>query len=381
MGFYRVFHINEFPTDRIYVLLDGKFHKNFFAFLNVSYSFKELNKLLDHKLNYNTFKHWRQRYSKSNNKIYFIPLWFFVRSSELFQEYSIAEFERNIIAFKGPSSSSAIWNPTLPLIEDSRLLKVLAHILGDGHAGGGFGTKLPKGKTHSEYRNFNGALLDSFSKDVQCFGRVSLNVDYTHGHVIFPNSISYILEHIYKIKFDTFNSKLPNDIYSLDNIVIAGFIRAFADDEGHVYDNCIEIYSANKHLLFDIYKLINLKFSAFNLSKFKINNSAGKNPKYYFSIKSMKLYYYLIGFDHDGKLDDLKFNIDRKKPITGPIGKSRSMILRYLTNKNLTAKEISRKLGIAHSGALWHLNRLKDEGKVRIINKAKYDANFWTIVE
>ncbi len=380
---YRNFHANEFPTDRIYILLDEKFHNHVFNKLKRTYSFTQLNHLCNSKLNQSTLKRWRLNKFKFHDKtkIRFIPLWFIIKISEILKEYPIGLLERNIIAYKGPSSSSVIWNPRLPLQEDSRLLKILAHILGDGHAGGGFGSKLPKGKTHSEYRNFNKNLLETFFRDIQCFGDVPAHINYNHGSVIFPNSISYILKHIYKINFDSFSSRLPKDLNLLDNKLISYFIRAFADDEGHVYDNSIEIYSANRYLLFEIYKILKLKFPEFNLSKFKINSSSGRNPKYYFSIKNMKLYHDLIGFDHDGKAEDLRFNINREKPITGPIGKSRSMILGYLKYNVLTAKEISRNLHIAHSGALWHLNRLKDDGKVRIINKSKYNANLWALVE
>ncbi len=248
----RKFHINEFPTDRTFILLNKEFHKEIFDYIEINYEFEELNnKFFHNKLNWNTFKRWKYRTKKPGNKIpQFIPLWFITKIPKISQDYhSIEQIEANIPAYKGPSSSSIIWNPKLPLVEDRRILKILAHILGDGHAGGGFGSGLPKGKTHSEYRNYNNGLLDQFVKDIQVFGGVHTTTSYSHHHVMFPNLISYFLEYFYKIKTNTFDSKIPDYLYNLDKEVVAGFVRAFADDEAHVYDSNIEFYSSNKCLI------------------------------------------------------------------------------------------------------------------------------------
>ena len=143
----RKFHINEFPTDRTFILLNKEFHKEIFDYIEINYEFEELNnKFFHNKLNWNTFKRWKYRTKKPGNKIpQFIPLWFITKIPKISQDYhSIEQIEANIPAYKGPSSSSIIWNPKLPLVEDRRILKILAHILGDGHAGGGFGSGLQR---------------------------------------------------------------------------------------------------------------------------------------------------------------------------------------------------------------------------------------------
>ncbi len=136
---FREFHLNQFPVDRIFVFLEENFHKKLFNRIS-QYKFKEFNKIFfNDNLNWNTFKQWK-------NKRHFTPLWFIIKITEIFTDFSIYEFEKNINAYKGPSTSAVIKNPNLPLKEDTRLLKIVAHLIGDGSVGGGFGSNLPKGK-------------------------------------------------------------------------------------------------------------------------------------------------------------------------------------------------------------------------------------------
>lgn len=378
----REFHINQFPVDRIFVSLEENFHKKLFDRIK-KYKFKEFNKLhFDNKLNWSTFKQWKKRKTdlKIRIKLHFIPLWFILKLSEIFPEFSIEDFEKHIVAMKGPSSSSIIYNPNLPLPEDNRLLKIIAHLLGDGHVDGAFGSRLSKGKSHSEYRNYNPVMLDSFEKDLQVFGQVKLSKDYEHGHVIVPNLIGYILEHIYKIKFDCHNSKVPESLFELVKELVASFLRAFGDDEGHVYDSSIDYYSTNKELLSGILFLMNNKFPDIKTSEIKINSNIKKDHhsiKYYFTIynNSQKEYLKLIGFDHKQKEEDLIFNISRKGIRNY---KPKEMILELLRNNTLTAKQISRIIGIRHSSILEHLSELKNLGKVIVVKKEHW-TNFWTM--
>ena len=366
---FREFHINNFPVDRIFVSLEENFHRKLFTKLR-GYKFKEFNNyFFNNNLNWSTFKQWK-------NQNHFIPLWFIIEISIRFPEFSILNFEKNIASYKGPSTSAIIKNPNLPLKEDSRLLKIVAHLIGDGSVGGGFGSKLLKGKQHSEYRNFTSGLLDSFEKDLSVFGEVPATKNYKHGSLIIPNSIGYILEQIYQIKFDTFNSRVPKDLFNLPREVVASFLRAFADDEGHVFDSSIEYYSNNKYLLTDILILMNRVFPEINTSGIKLNTKAGKNIKYYFKIynDSQEEYLNLIGFDHKQKREDIIFNINR----TGNRNKNpKDKISNLLKNNKLTAKQISRIIGIRHSSVLEHLNELREVRKVEIVKKEHW-TNYWT---
>jgi predicted transcriptional regulator len=258
------------------------------------------------------------------------------------------------------------------------LIKIVAHLLGDGHISGAFGTGLPKGKTHSEYRNFSLELLDSFERDLSIFGEVPITKNYQRGSLIIPNLIGYILIHLYNVKFDTFNSRVPKRLFELPKELVASFLRAFGDDEGHVYDSSIDYYSTNKELLQDILILMNKNFPEINTSNIKANTKAGKNTKYSFTIyqPSQELYLNLIEFDHKQKRKDLIFNLTRRK--NKPNQNPKQKILKLLENNTFTSKQISRLLNIRHSTASDYLKELKDLGKVKILKKEHW-SNIWTI--
>lgn len=380
----RRFHINRFPQDRIYVLLDRSFHNELFGFIKDNYKFQGFNnKHFSGSLNWHTYKVWKRRNSPFNktHKVTFIPLWFVVTISEKFKDrFPIERIEKKIIGFHGPSSSKVIWNPKLPLVEDGRLLKILSHLIGDGFIGGGFGSKLPNGKGSSEYRNFNKGLLDQFSKDLSVFGDIKIHIDYKTGHLNVPNSIGYMIKHIYKIETDSFRSRVPKEIYNLDRRIVSSFIRGFGDDEGHVYDNHIDLYSVNKLLLLDIMRLFKEKFPEIEISTLK-RNDYNKNPKYYFYVlsKSREEYLKLIGFDHDEKRKDLLFNINRvKTKKIGVRGESKRRILEYLKEKHLTSKQLSRLIGISHDVTIGHLNRLERDNLVHVTGKGLRNDKIWT---
>ena len=366
----RKFHIDEFPTDRTFILLDKKFHKEIFDYIEINYGFEKLNKLFfKNRLNLHTFKRWKYRTKKPGRKVpQFIPLWFIVKIFKLFPEkFSIKKIEEKVIGYKGPSSSSIIWKPNLPLVEDGRLLKILAHLLGDGFVGGGFGTGLPKGGPNSNYGNTNLRLINSLVKSFGVFGRLDKKIKKCidkNGWYIYriniPNYIGYILCHFYKIKFDSFNSRIPKRLFKLDKSLVACFIRAFADDEAHVYDSSIEFYSSNRDLIVDFINLLKFKFPYFSLSKLKINRKSGSiNPKYSFSIlkDSLEDYAIEIGFNHSEKIRDLFFNIKRRSinKKSSKRGLTKNLIVSYLNEENLSAKQLSRKLFLAHTTVLGHL--------------------------
>jgi hypothetical protein len=377
---FRKFHINEFPQDRVFVYLKEDFHQQLFSSIR-KYKFKDFNKIyFENRLNWSTFKQWKKRNTdlKIRIKQHFLPLWFIIKLSQIFPEYSINVFEKNIVAMKGPSSSKIILNPNLPLLEDERLMKIIAHFLADGHVSGAFGTGLPKGKSHSEYRNFDKGLLNKFEKDMGLFGTIKLSKDYDHGHVIVPNLIGYILTYLYGIKFDCFNSRVPKRLFYLPRKLISAFLRAFGDDEGYVYDSSIEYYSNNNALLNDILILINFKFPEIKTSNIKMNTKAGKNTKYSFKIYHCSQYKYLnlIGFDHQQKERDLLFNLKRKGK-NYKINK-KVILLGKLSNHSSTAKQLSRELRIRHSTILEYLNYYKKIGFVYVSKKEGW-SYIWSL--
>lgn len=368
---YRKFHIDNFPENRIWLSFNEKFHYRLFKLIN----FKKINKTyFDGKLNYNTFKRWRHRDVS-------IPLWFILGLNKLLvkNNISIEIIEKNIVSYQGPSTSTPIKNPNLPLIEDERLIRIIMHILCDGWVGGAAGTGLPKGKGSCGYRNFEYYLIEKFKEDLSVFGKIKSSVG--RDYILFPNVIRYILEKIYNIKFDTFSGRLPKSFFGMNAKLVSEVIKVFSDDEGHVYNEHIDFYSMNKMFLLDIKKIMKTYFPFIKTGDIKINRS-GKNPKYYFYVlsESREEFFNKIGFQHPGKLADLEFNIKRvkmkkdRKPFV-----SKNKILNILSEKPSTAKEISRKIYIAHGTITEYLKDLNAKGKVKVVGKEKFNANVWSL--
>ena len=106
---HRVFHIDRFPQDRIFVRFNKKFHQELFKTFSKKNSFKILNKnYFYNKLSMNTFKNWKSRK-------HFIPLWFILKLSKILC-LDIKIIETNIESYKGPSTSTPINKPNLPLV-------------------------------------------------------------------------------------------------------------------------------------------------------------------------------------------------------------------------------------------------------------------------
>ena len=386
----RKFHINQLPNDRIFVLLNKKFHKELFQKIKNTFSFQRLNKLMEGELTRSTYKKWfyRLKGNKFNKNPRFIPLWFFTKISKILPFFDINKIERNILAYKGPSASTIILKPRFPLNENERILRIIAHLIGDGHADGAFGTNLPKGKSSSHYANTNLDVIKSFRRDLKVFGnfKTNIKIDKVREHRIYkigvPNLMGYILTHIYNINFNCLDSRIPKSLYKLGKRNLTNFIKAFADDEGHVFDSSIEFYSANLDLIKGLIRLIRLKFPEIKISSLKINDKVRNNIKYSFSILASGLEFYAksIGFDHKQKMKDLLFNIKRVKLDNRHNQRldTKNRLLKELSRNNLTAKQLSRRYFLRHSYILKQLNELKKEGKVEIINKDKF-SNIWSL--
>ena len=116
--------------------------------------------------------------------------------------FSKGKLEENIIAIRGLGNSNII-KTKFPWKEDERMIRVLIHLIGDGYGGSEVG-----GNGLPFYRNYAPELLDEFQKDLNVFGEVPYNRRETL--VQFPKVVTYILRHLYNIKFDTYNSSIPN---------------------------------------------------------------------------------------------------------------------------------------------------------------------------
>lgn len=304
-------------------------------------------------------------------------------------DFDLKKIEKKIVAYRSIGTSLIIQNPNFPLKEDERMIRILFHLLGDGY-GGKYGAAKPF------YRNYTQELLDEFEEDLKVFGRVPHIKRETIVEI--PHSIGYILEHIYKINFESHKSFIPLVIYKLPRELIAQGIKSFADDEASIEDCRIRFHSSNKKLLSGIKNLIIKKFPEMRdkigkIARGKTYLNEKKFIRFSFPILSggLEYYYNFIGFSHPEKkgcLERIMKRKDRKwtrrnKNIT------KLLILQSLENKNKTVKKISKEVDITESIVRSHFEGNKSNG-ILSMNKMDFVKNIgfnntrgkiWSITE
>jgi len=383
----RSFHLINLPSDLVFVYLEDEFRKEFLEIARQAFgSFKRLGEFVGYTKTgiIETFRV-KDRFTKLST---IIKLANFL-SRRGFQGFSLNEVEKKVIAYRGIGTSLIIKNSNFSLKEDERMIRIFFHLLGDGY-GGKYGAGKPF------YRNYAKELLNEFGEDLKVFGEVPYIKRETIVEI--PSVIGYILEHIYKINFESHKSFIPLVIYKLSKKIIAQGIKAFADDEANIEDSRIRFYSSNKRLLSGIKNLMIKKFSEFSgkigeIKKSKSYLGEKEYTKYSFSIFSggLQLYYNLIGFSHCDKARTLKRIIERK----GRQWKRRNknitklLILQSLRNKNKMIKEISNEIGVTASITRCHFGgnnatgilSLKKMGYVEDIGFSKTKAKIWGITD
>jgi len=383
----RSFHLIDLPSNLVFVYLEDEFRKQFLETARQAFgSFKKLGGFVGYTDVgiIETFRV-KNRFTKLSTIIK-LANFLFQRG---FRGFSPNEVEKKVVAYRGIGTSLIIRNPNFPLKEDKRMIRIFFHLLGDGY-GGKYGAGKPF------YRNYAKELLNEFGEDLKVFGEVPYIKRETIVEI--PSVIGYILEHIYKINFESHKSFIPSFIYKLPKEIIAQGIKAFADDEASIEDSRIRFYSSNKKLLSGIKKLIIEKFPEFSGKIGEIRGSKSylegkKYINYSFSIFSGELqsYYNLIGFSHLEKTEILRRIIKRKERQWKRRNKdiTKLLILQSLRDKDKMIKEISEDIGITTSIARCHFGgnntigilSLKEMDYVKEIGFSKTKAKFWGITD
>jgi len=385
----RLFHLTDLPTNLVFVYLEDSFRRKF---LKVSKKIFGTYRKLAEFVEYTdagiieTFRV-KNRFTKLSTIIKLANS----LSKKKHCSFNLNKVEKKVIAYRGIGTSLIIKNPKFPLKEDERMIRIFFHLLGDGYGG-----KYGYGGGKPYYRNYTKELLDEFEEDLKVFGRVPHIKRKTIVEI--PKLIGYILEHIYKINFETHKSFIPPVIFKLPRGLIAQGIKAFADDEANVDDCRIRFYSSNKKLLAGIRNLMIKRFPEFTGKIGKIGKRetylrGKKFIGYSFPIFSsgLKSYYDLIGFSHPKKLELLKRIIERKTRIWARRNKNitKLLILQSLKDKNKTIKEISKEVGITDSIVRCHFEGNKPTGILSLrgmgftenIGFTNTKAKIWSITE
>lgn len=204
----------------------------------------------------------------------------------------------------------------------------------------------------------------------------------------FPKIISYIIKNLYKIEFDTHNSRVPKILYTLPENFAGEFLKAFFDDEAGVDSSRMKLTSYNFNLLNDIKELINIKFpeiynntTEIRRTKTVLNNRIFRG--YYLSIlsKGLREYQNKINFTHPDKKLRLKHSIlcSRNGFKNKGRGITSNNVLKILKEKPHTAYELALKLGITRESVSRSIKNLIEKSLIQEYSKGRYDSIIWSL--
>ena len=379
----RLFHLTDLPQELVFIYFEDTFRRKFLEVLKRAFGTYEKAGEFVNYTNTGIIESFRikNRFTKLST---IIKLANYLSKSGYY-EFNLNKIEKKIIAYRGIGTSLIIKNPNFPLKEDERIIRIFFHLLGDGY-GGKYGMAKPF------YRNYTKELLDEFEKDLRVFGEVPHIKRETIVEI--PSVIGYILEHIYKINFETYKSFIPSAISKLPREFIAQGIKAFGDDEANVDDCRIRFYSFNNKLLVGISNLIK-RFPEFTgkiggIRRYKTYLRGKEYVGYSFPILSsgLKSYYNLIGFSHLEKAELLKRIVKRKERNWAKRSNNitKLLILQSLKRANKAVREISKDVGTTNNTIRSHFegNRngilsLRKIGFAKLVGLTKSRGKVWSI--
>lgn len=395
---YKKVHIWEFPPTKTFIRLNDKFRRR--LFLNIKTKIGNVNflKLLEKKgMNYGIYRKynsatlhtWRDGHKRDRGKIKKtnIPLWVLIEASKILSNSPqpnnkfMKEIEKNVVYYTGWGMAAPITNPNLPLLFTPEMISILFHLCGDGHVGTGKGDC-------SHYRQVNQEVLNFFRQKLEnVFGNFETS-RRDRTRVIIPRIITDFYRYYFDIEdFSWDKVRIPEKIKNLQkNFLLAG-LSAFIVDEGHIED-FVEIYSKNYELLNDILE-ITLKLG-YKASPIKKKYKHGKFDSYRFTIspeslvsmhediKNLQKKFPTCGMMHkDIQLKQIVKIRSRKWKRRG-FGKTKKLILKFLKNGKMTARELALKLSIKVSSTREHLLQLEKKGLIeRKGNKGR--AILWNL--
>ena len=170
------------------------------------------------------------------------------------------ELEQNIRGIKGYGRSGILRNPRLPIKEDTPLIRLVVHLIGDGTLTEEYGTsKSPHYTNSSKFlRNQFLQILSSVFGDVSDCSRIYFDQSgKSRSYVAFAKWIGYLIRYLYPdAKFDEKSGSLPSAFFQLPLDLKAEMVRTFGDDDGHVGAHSIRFTSGGATILKQIRKLI-----------------------------------------------------------------------------------------------------------------------------
>jgi DNA-binding MarR family transcriptional regulator len=371
------FTLFDFPEDRVYILLEDAFRKEFFdKAIEMIGSQSTLARRL--KVSITMIEKWRARKNKSQKGVceQAIPLWAIIKLSNIAnsQKFSMEKIQNAVVKYRAKGGFS-VMEPNLPLIENKQLIRIFFHLAGDGFAGHFAGAQV-------NYYNKNKAVMKEFIDDLSVFGKTELRLRENGKRLGFPKVIGHILQHIYQTNFKSSEIKIPPHFFRIKKGIILQGLKAIMDDEGWIEFNRIGVSIKNKSFLLDIAKLFQTKTPLRNYIRIgKLN----KIPTLKVTSEGMEWYKQHIGFSHSQKKKDLDFYLKIKRKRRGLIGDTKIKILQSLLAREKTTREISSEIKLSPSMVLSHIKGKSSRHNLEnahLIERTKHSNDFvWKLTK
>lgn len=257
------------------------------------------------------------------------------------------KIENNIEELRyGYGKAKSIKNPKLPITSSPVLARTAGHLAGDGGIG------LSKGDYPAYYTNQNKLLVKQFKEDVlDVFGDVYVYEYYKKSDkttmVRFPSIVGIILMKFFGPMIGKLKH-VPEVVLNADNESKRMFLRAIYDDEGCISEssNRVAFGVSNKQIAESVQRMLrDFGIRPGVITKRDATDKWEANYQFGITGKDILEFNKNIGFSHEDKKHKLERYLQNRK-FCHKKGEQGCLILNLLKNRSMTAREISKKLGI-----------------------------------
>lgn len=296
--------------------------------------------------------------------------------------YKLGNIQKYIVAYKVCSGMPI--TKKLPVRVTPEFTSILAHFMGDGTD-----KKTRDGTT--SYTQYNDFGLENFQKKIiNVFGKPERCIISKKYHTVFvPKSITSILKKCFSVKsFGTYESSVPEILYSMPDEHKLAFLVAFLVDEGTIYDT-VSFRLANRKLVEQVRKIaISLGYICSGLltSRNKNGNVYGFSISNYSlrklsnDIKRLSKKYPTCNLTQKQEHFDYLTSLGRSSIPKREVNKTKELLLVLLKDEPKTVLELAKLAGVCRRTTRGHLDDMERLKKVRVIGKKSMGAKLWLAI-
>lgn len=366
--------------DRINVKLDI----SFIDLINMKIKEKFVSKREIYK---KLIKYYKIPFSVFKNRIkrgykYFIDLEIVLGLCKLL-DINLYYMQQNILAYKTKRGWNYIENPKLPIKITPLFDMLVAHHIGDGTVINPKGNRKP----YFGYRQFNKKYMSLYVKKIESvFGKINMKNEYKDKtRTYFPTVLSELLFKVYNLNTRSFLSKsarIPPTLFNKNKKFLLAFLLGIIIDDGYIDSTMIVIGLHNQNLAKDQKKVCDILGY-----KARYTERIGKNYencgyvnilkegliKLWKDYNELKKEFTEVDLGYKG--EQIKANLMISQRQIKRIPGNNKLILKLLSNKNLTVNEIAREILMTRQGVRYHIHKLEKIGKIKKIG-TKGENNF-----